>query len=392
MNLNALIDYFKDVFSQSENPACYFAPGRVNIIGEHTDYNGGHVLPCAINLGTYIMAKKTVGKSIRLFSINFKETDIIETEISHISNKYENGWANYPLGIIKTLIVKGYQIDSGIDILVAGDIPNGAGLSSSASIELATIFAINDIYHLHLNRLEMVKLSQTSENEFNGVMCGIMDQFACGMGKKNHAILLHAHKLDFSYVPLSLQNNCLIIINSNQRRGLIDSGYNQRRLECIEALQAFKEILKINSLCDMTPEVFENHQQLIHNETLLKRTRHVVHENHRTLIAFEALRDGRLKLLGRLMNESHTSLRDDFEVSTSELDLLTDLALNNGAIGSRMMGAGFGGCTINLVAQQIIVDFMDNVGKHYHDQTGYTADFYIVNSDDGARKLEFTME
>ncbi|MTI70070.1 MAG: galactokinase [Firmicutes bacterium] len=388
MNKTTLINDFKNIFKSDLNPKVYFSPGRVNLIGEHIDYNGGYVFPCAINLGTYALSKKTKDSTFKLYSKNFENTGIIKVNLENISYNPKYDWANYPLGIIKTLIDEGYNINSGLDIYFYGDIPNGAGLSSSASIELATIITLKDMFNLDISMLDMIKLSQKSENTFNNVKCGIMDQFACGMAKKNYGTLLNTNTLSYKYVPLYLKDTSIIITNSNIKRGLTDSKYNERIKECKRALKAFKKVLDINTLCDLTEQQFKENKHLINNPLDLKRARHAIYENQRTINSVKALNNGNLKLFGKLMTKSHISLKDDYEVSIKELDLLVDLALKNKAIGSRMTGAGFGGCTISLVSKDNIKNFIKNVGNEYTKETGYKADFYIVTTDDGARILQ----
>ncbi len=388
MNLNNLVKDFKCIFSSQKNPSIYFSPGRVNLIGEHLDYNGGYVFPCALNLGTYALAKKTKNSIIRLYSKNFENIGIIKANIKNISYNAKNDWTNYPLGIVSTLIDEGYNIDSGLDIMFYGDLPNSSGLSSSASIELATIITINDMFNLNIKMLDMVKLSQKSENAFNKVQCGIMDQFACGMSKKNHAILLKANTLSYKYVPLELKNADIVICNSNKKRSLSDSKFNERITECTRALNNLKSGLDISCLCDLTIDEFNKYSHLIKNPTDLKRAKHVVYENQRTIKSVDALKDNNLKLFGKLLIESHISLKDDYEVSVAELDMLVNLALENGAIGSRMTGAGFGGCTISLVPKEKTISFIENVGRKYERIIGHKADFYIVTSDDGGRILQ----
>ncbi len=387
MDIKDLICHFKDVFNTLEEGFIFFAPGRVNLIGEHTDYNGGHVFPCALTLGTYAIASQTTGTKIRIYSKNFKNTGIIETEIDNISYEKDHDWANYPLGIVKTLRDAGYRINAGFDIMFYGNIPNGAGLSSSASIELVTCVALKKLFELDMDMIEMVKLSQKSENQFNGVNCGIMDQFASGMCKKNHAVLLNTNTLSYKHVPMDLGEISIVIANTNKNRGLVASKYNERRIECTEALEALQKVLDIKYLGDLTEKQFDNNCYLIENETIRKRAKHAVYENQRAIKAVEALTQGKIQVFGQLMNESHDSLKYDYEVSGIELDTLVTSAWTNGAIGSRMTGAGFGGCTVSLVSTSNIDNFIEHVAKEYEAKIGYKADFYIVATDDGARQI-----
>ncbi len=387
MDLNLMSEAFKSLFDIKGDIYRYFAPGRVNLIGEHTDYNGGHVFPCALTFGTYAVAHKRQDSKLRLYSRNFEDTGIIETDIGSLAYDKAHDWANYPKGIIKTFMDAGYRIDSGLDIMFHGNIPNGAGLSSSASIELVTSVALNSLFGLKADMLEMVKLSQRSENLFNGVNCGIMDQFACGMGRKNHAMLLNTTTLEYKYVPVALEGVSIVIANTNKRRGLADSKYNERRSQCEAALTALQKKLDIASLGDLTEEEFEANKQLITDDVERKRARHAVYENRRTIAAVDALNRGDLEGFGQLMNASHISLRDDYEVTGAELDTLVSAAWENGAIGSRMTGAGFGGCTVSLVSNSRLEDFIEKVGRTYLEKIGYRADFYIATIGDGAGQI-----
>jgi galactokinase len=387
MDIKDLLLDFKKIFNTLEEGSIFFAPGRVNLIGEHTDYNGGHVFPCALTLGTYAVVSRTRGSKIRLYSKNFESTGIIEAELENISSDKARDWANYPLGIVKTLTDACYGINSGFDIMFYGNIPNGAGLSSSASIELVTCVALKTLFQLDIDMIEMVKLSQQSENQFNGVNCGIMDQFASGMCKKDHAVLLNTNTLSYKHVPMNLNNISIVIANTNKRRGLADSKYNERRSQCTRALEALQTVLDIRYLGDLTEEQFENNSHLIENAIDRKRAKHAVYENQRAIKAVEALTKGEIEVFGQLMNESHNSLRDDYEVSVVELDTLVASAWASGAIGSRMTGAGFGGCTVSLVATADINSFIENVGREYETKIGYKADFYIVATGDGARQI-----
>lgn len=387
MNVNLLMEEFRSIFAAEGDIYSFFAPGRVNLIGEHTDYNGGHVFPCALTFGTYALAKKRQDTRLRLYSKNFEGMGIVEADIAGLVYDKAHDWANYPKGIIKTFMDAGFNIDKGFDIMFMGNIPNGAGLSSSASIELVTSVALKELFGLAVGMLDMVKLSQRSENNFNGVNCGIMDQFACGMGRKNHAMLLNTTTLDYEYVPVNMEGVSIVIANTNKRRGLADSKYNERRSQCEEALAGLRRKLDIASLGDMTEAEFEDNVQLIESEVNRRRARHAVYENRRTIQAVKALGDGDIKGFGKLMNESHISLRDDYEVTGLELDTLVAAAWENGAIGSRMTGAGFGGCTVSLVENARLEDFIEKVGQEYLNKIGYKADFYVASIGDGARQI-----
>lgn len=387
MNIENLKKEFSEIYKTEEKVYTFFAPGRVNLIGEHTDYNGGHVFPCAINFGTYAVVKKRDDYKLRLYSMNFKEFGIIEADIRCLVNDESHDWANYPKGTVKTFQDAGFKIDSGFDVLFYGNIPNGAGLSSSASIELVTSIILKVFFNLDVNMIDMVKLSQKAENQFIGVNCGIMDQFACGMGKKDYAILLDTNTLKYEYAPLEIDGISIVIANTNKRRGLTGSKYNERRSECENALKSLQKKLDVSYLGDLNEEDFEKNKHLIENETERKRAKHAVFENQRTIKAVKALNEGKIELFGKLMDESHISLRDDYEVSCIELNTLVSAAWKNGVVGSRMTGAGFGGCTVSLVYENQVEDFIKNVGKEYEEKIGYKADFYIVSIGDGARQL-----
>ncbi|MFT9493851.1 galactokinase [Anaerosolibacter sp.] len=387
MNLEMLIHDFTNRLGGEEGIMTFFAPGRVNLIGEHTDYNGGHVFPCALSFGTYAVARKRNDTKLRLFSKNFEDFGTVEVDISSLSYNDANDWANYPIGMVKVFRDAGYRIESGFDVLYDGNIPNGAGLSSSASIELVTSVLLKSLYNLDIDMIEMVKMSQRAENQFVGVNCGIMDQFASGMGKKDHAMLLDTNTLKYAYVPIKTKGITIVIANTNKRRSLAGSKYNERRSECENALQALQQELEISSLGDLTEERFDGYKHLIQSEIEQRRAKHAVYENQRTLKAVNALNAGNIQLFGELMNASHISLRDDYEVTGIELDTLVEAAWENGAIGSRMTGAGFGGCTVSLVHEEKVHKFIENVGKIYEEKIGYKADFYVVAIGDGARQI-----
>lgn len=387
MNQLALRSKFNEVFKKEK--LYFFAPGRVNLIGEHTDYNGGHVFPCALSFGTHCVFCKRDDKKIRLYSLNFPEKGIIDADLSAISYDKKQDWANYPLGVIKTLQNHGYNINQGFELMFWGDIPNGAGLSSSASIELATAVAMNKVFNLYIPQVELVKFCQEAENKFVGMNCGIMDQFAIGMGKEGCAVLLDCNTLNYEYAPLDLKGVSIVIMNTNKRRELADSKYNERRAECERALKELQRKLPIKSLGDLSIDGFEKNKELITNPTDRKRAKHAVYENQRTLQAVERLKAGDLKTFGKLMNESHISLRDDYEVTGKELDTLAEAAWQQpGVLGARMTGAGFGGCAIALVQDADVKHFIDNVGKIYREKTGLQADFYIASVGGPARQEE----
>ena len=378
---------FQEVFGVPAEKQ-FFAPGRVNLIGEHTDYNGGNVFPCAIDKGTYGLVKKRDDRKFRMYSENFADLGVMEFTLDELTNDKKHDWANYPKGVIKMFLEAGQKIDSGFDILFSGNIPNGAGLSSSASIEMLTAIVLKDLFHLSIDPVEMAKLGKKTENLFIGVNSGIMDQFAVAMGKKDHAILLDCNTLKYDYVPVVLKDEVIVIANTNKRRGLADSKYNERRAECDEALAELQTKLPIKALGELSIEQFEANKDIIKSPVRQKRAKHAVYENQRTLKAQKELSAGNLAEFGKLMNQSHISLRDDYEVTGIELDTLAALAWEQpGVVGSRMTGAGFGGCTVSIVKKDKVDDFIKNVGEAYKNKIGYAADFYIASVSDGAKKL-----
>ncbi len=367
-------EYFKLFRNRTNNPVFFFSPGRVNLIGEHTDYNMGFVLPCALDYGIYLAASANDSGIISLRSLNFDYTLDISNE--GIKRNTDGEWVNYPLGVIKEFINRGVKI-SGIDLLFAGNIPNGAGLSSSASIEMVTSVALNTLFNANINMLEMAKLSQSAENNFVGMNCGIMDQFAVGFGKKDSAIFLNCDTLEYRNVPIVLKDYSLIIVNTNKRRGLTDSKYNERRAECETAVNLVSSIIKIDHLSQLSVKDLNLLEESINDEIVFKRARHVITENNRVLEAVNALHNEDIKWFGELMNQSHDSLKNDYDVTGIELDTLVYQARKiDGVIGSRMTGAGFGGCTVNLVESSKTDEFIKQLDKKYTEITGLKADFY----------------
>lgn len=384
---NDLRELFYSTFGIETNEL-FFAPGRINLIGEHTDYNGGHVFPAAITIGTYGAVRKRTDQVIRFYSENFSELGIIEVALTDLTYKKADDWTNYPKGMIQYLIEAGHTIDQGMDLLFWGTIPNGAGLSSSASIELLMGVILNDLFDLGLSMLELVKTGKRVENQFIGVNSGIMDQFAIGLGKRDEAILLDTNTLDYELVPAEFGDYVIVIMNTNKRRELADSKYNERRAECELALSHLQTALPINTLGELTEDLFEKNKEMIADKVLIKRAKHAVTENQRTIKAKNALSDNDLTYFGQLVNASHASLKDDYEVTGIELDTLVMAAQKQpGVLGARMTGAGFGGCAIALVKETELEPFIEQVGKVYKEKIGYSADFYIANVDDGARKL-----
>ena len=384
-----LLAEFSKIFGGDGQAELFFSPGRVNLIGEHTDYNGGHVFPCALTIGTYGVVRKRADRKLRLYSMNFSGTGIWETSLDELTPCPEDRWTNYPKGVLWALQEKGYEVPFGFDLLVYGNIPNGSGLSSSASLEVLIGTIAKKFYGLDMLTMEEIaKNGQYSENHYNGVNCGIMDQFAVAMGKKNHAIYLDTATLEYEYAPLELGDARIVIACSNKKRGLADSAYNTRRSECETALQELQQVVKVDTLGDLSEEEFEQYKDAIKDPVRVRRARHAVYENQRTRKAAEALKKGDLAEFGRLMNESHVSLRDDYEVTGIELDTLAETAWEQpGVIGSRMTGAGFGGCTVSIVKNDAIDAFIENVGRKYESVIGYAADFYVVEAGDGARRL-----
>lgn len=379
-----LLRKFEEVLGKGGDYKAYFAPGRVNLIGEHTDYNGGHVFPCALTIGTYAVARKRSDSKLRFYSMNFDQLGIIEADLNHLEKRKEDDWANYPKGVIWTLQSKGYKIGSGLDILYYGNIPNASGLSSSASIEVLTGFVLKDLFGLDFSLQELALMSQYAENHFIGVNCGIMDQFAIAMGKKNNAIFLDTANLSYEYAPLELGDAKIVIMNTNKKRGLGDSKYNERRSECEAALADLQKVADIKTLGELTEEEFEAHKHAIANPIHAKRAKHAVYENQRTIKAVEALKNKDLIRFGQLMNASHTSLQYDYEVTGKELDTMVEAAWKQeGVIGARMTGAGFGGCAVSIVKEAWIEAFIKNVGEEYKKQIGYEASFYVVEIGDG---------
>jgi galactokinase len=364
----------------------YFSPGRVNLIGEHTDYNGGYVFPCALSFGTYLAIRPSGDPVIRMATTNFEFK--AEIPVADAYRKIGEEWVNYPLGVISELTKLGYEIP-GMDMLFSGNIPNKSGLSSSASIELVTAVALNDLLHLNIPRIELVKIGRAAENHFVGVNCGIMDQFAVGMGKKDHAIFLKCDTLDYELVPIKLAGYKLVIANTNKPRGLADSKYNERVAECQTAVRMLSQGKPISLLAEMNLTDFGNYEHLITSEVIKRRARHVISENDRTFEAVEVLKAGDLVRFGRLMNDSHDSLRDDYEVTGIELDTLVEESRKiAGVIGSRMTGAGFGGCTVSLVKDGSVDRMITEVGKNYLAKTGLQAEFYVAEIGNGAQEFK----
>ena len=381
---------FKELFGDEGEIGVYFAPGRVNMIGEHTDYNGGHVFPCALTIGTYGVARKRDDKKLRFYSMNFENLGVLESSVEGLKPEKEADWTNYPKGVMWAFGEKGMKVESGMDLVLFGNIPNGSGLSSSASLEVLTGVILTDLFEIKdLSMTDLALIGQYSENNFNGCNCGIMDQFAVAMGKKDHAIFLDTSDLSYEYAPCVLDGAKIVITNSKVKHSLVDSAYNDRRNECAAALKALQSELDIQALGDLTPEEFEAHKSLIKDEIQLQRAKHAVYENQRTIDAVTALKAGDIERFGKLMNQSHISLRDDYDVSCEEIDILVDLAWKiPGVLGSRITGGGFGGCTVSIVKDESVDTFIETIGKTYLEKVGHEAEFYTVDIGDGASRLD----
>lgn len=379
---------FEELFGDTQGVNVYFAPGRVNLIGEHTDYNGGHVFPCALTIGTYAAVRKRDDRKLNFYSMNFEELGITVSSLDDLTPSSAAGWTNYPKGVMWAFAGRGMVMDCGMDIVLNGNIPNGSGLSSSASLEVLTGYILKDLYGFDVTNIELAKIGQYSENNFNGMNCGIMDQFASAMGKKEHAIFLDTADLSYEYAPLALNGAKIIVTNSNVKHSLVNSAYNERRSECEKALNELQIVLNIKGLGDLSEEEFEANKDAIKDEVRVRRAKHAVYENQRTIRAVKALRNNDLKLFGELMNASHVSLRDDYEVSCEEIDVLVEEAWKvDGVVGSRITGGGFGGCTVSIVLDEAVETFKEKVGAAYMERVGKTADFYVVEIGDGPRKI-----
>lgn len=383
-----LLDEFERVFGSREGAAVYFAPGRVNLIGDHTDYNGGHAFPCALTLGTYGVARKREDRKLRFYSMNFESSGVIMSDLENMKAEEKADWTNYPKGVIWAFDERGMKLTCGMDLLLYGTIPNGSGLSSSASVEVLTGFILCDLFNFEVSNQDLALIGQYSENHFNGVNCGIMDQFAIAMGKKDHAIFLDTSDLSYQYVPIHLKGEKIVIACSNKKRGLADSKYNERRAESEKAKEELQQVIGINELGDLTEELFDRYKVAIKDEVRLRRARHAVTENQRTIRAMQVLQEGDITAFGKLMNQSHRSLAEDYEVTGVEMDTLAEAAWGQeGVLGSRITGGGFGGCTVSIVKENKVENFIHNVGKIYKEKIGYAADFYVVDIGGGPEKL-----
>ena len=379
---------FEEIFGDIENTRVYFAPGRVNMIGEHTDYNGGHVFPCALTIGTYAAARKREDDKLHFYSMNFEKLGVIESSIVDMKPEKEADWTNYPKGVMWAFEKRGFKLPCGLDIVLNGNIPNGSGLSSSASLEVMTGFMLRDLFGFDVTNVDLALIGQDAENNFNGMNCGIMDQFASAMGKKDNAIFLDTADLSYEYAPLILDGAKIVVTNSNVKHKLVDSEYNVRRSECEKALEELQTVVDINGLGDLSQEQFEANKSAIKDEVRVRRAKHAVYENQRTIRAVEALKKNDVKLFGELMNASHVSLRDDYQVSCDEIDFLVEEAWKiPGVIGSRITGGGFGGCTVSIVKDEAVDEFKEKIGAAYQEKMGRKADFYVVEIGNGPVRL-----
>ncbi len=387
MTTEQLKSSFEEIYKQQAE-SIFFAPGRVNLIGEHTDYNGGYVFPCALSFGTYLLISKNNSGKINFNSLN--QADSLSLEPAELCERLENSWVNYPLGVIAQFIKRGFKIESGFDLLFWGNVPDGAGLSSSAALEVVTAFAFNEFLGCGFDRATLAQIGQKAEHEFALVNCGIMDQFASANGEKDHAIFLDCNTLEYELVPVKLDGIKVLISNTHSPHKLDSGAYNQRVAECKKAVELISEVRPIKYLAELTPEEFAKVENtLIDNPVVHKRARHVVTEVKRTTDAVVALKEGKLDLFGQMMNASHCSLRDDYEVTGLELDTMASEAWKiPGVLGSRMTGGGFGGCTVSLVKEEAIEEFINKVGSAYKIKTGITPDFYVAEIGNGACRIE----
>lgn len=386
--IEKMLPGFADRFEGSEGARFFFAPGRVNLIGEHTDYNGGHVFPCALTIGTYAIVRKRTDRVLRFYSENFPEIGVLTGSIDELTYNKADNWTNYAKGVIWAFKEHGYSIDTGFDFYCRGTIPNGSGLSSSASLEILVSKVIIELFGFDVDMIKASVYSQYAENRYVGVNCGIMDQFAIAMGRKDSATFLDTATLNYEYVPVRLEGIRLVIGNTNKKRGLGDSKYNERRTECEHALSQLQETVNITNLGALTESEFDKLADRITSPIERKRAKHAVYENQRTVKAVKALNDNDIALFGQLMNQSHISLRDDYEVTGIELDTLVEAAWQQeGVIGARMTGAGFGGCTVSMVKEDCVDSFIKNVGRIYGEKIGYPAEFYVVDIGNGPCEL-----
>lgn len=385
----SVLENFEKVFGKREDVKTYFAPGRVNLIGEHTDYNGGHVFPCALTIGTYAAVAKRDDRTVQFYSVNQDRFGVYGVNLDDIDTISDQaGWTNYPIGVIWAFAKRGMKLDKGFDMVINGNIPNGSGLSSSASLEVLTGFILRDLYKFDVTNQDIALIGQYSENNYNGCNCGIMDQFASAMGKENNAIFLDTADLSFEYAPIKLDGAKIVIANTNKKHKLTDSQYNARRSMCEEALAILQKTVDIKGLGDLSIEEFEAHKDVLTDPDMQRKAKHAVYENQRTIEAVKALKAGDINHFGELMRQSHESLRDDYDVTGIELDTLAEEAWKiPGVIGSRMTGGGFGGCTVSIVKDEAVENFKKTVGENYRNKIGYDATFYTVEIGGGPQEV-----
>ena len=383
-----VLEKFQELYGAEGDIRVYFAPGRVNLIGEHTDYNGGHVFPCALTIGTYMAVRKREDRQLRFYSMNFENLGVIEDSLDNLVAKEDGEWTNYPKGVIWAFEGRGMKLDCGLDIALYGNIPNGSGLSSSASLEVVTGYMLKDMFGFDVTNQDIALIGQYSENNFNGCNCGIMDQFASAMGKADNAIFLDTADLSYEYAPVKLDGAKIVVTNSMVKHSLVTSAYNDRRNESSQALADLQQVCGISTLGELTEDEFEKYKNSIKDEVNRARAKHAVYENQRTIKAVAALKNNDIETFGKLMNASHVSLRDDYETSCEEVDVLVEEAWKiDGVIGSRITGGGFGGCTVSIVKDDAIDIFKEKLTAAYEQKVGKTPEFYVVSIGDGPSRL-----
>lgn len=383
-----VLEKFQELYGAEGDIRVYFAPGRVNLIGEHTDYNGGHVFPCALTIGTYMAVRKRKDRQLRFYSMNFENLGVIEDSLDNLVAKEDGEWTNYPKGVIWAFEGREMKLDCGLDIALYGNIPNGSGLSSSASLEVVTGYMLKDMFGFDVTNQDIALIGQYSENNFNGCNCGIMDQFASAMGKADNAIFLDTADLSYEYAPVKLDGAKIVVTNSMVKHSLVTSAYNDRRNESSQALADLQQVCGISTLGELTEEEFEKYKNSIKDEVNRARAKHAVYENQRTIKAVAALKNNDIETFGKLMNASHVSLRDDYETSCEEVDVLVEEAWKiDGVIGSRITGGGFGGCTVSIVKDDAIDIFKEKLTAAYGQKVGKTPEFYVVSIGDGPSRL-----
>lgn len=379
---NKLLNDFKEIFN--EEGELYFSPGRVNLIGEHIDYNGGFVMPLALSYGTYGVATKRSDNKVRLFSSGYSQ-EVYEFDLENFSK--DNTWTDYVKGVFDVLNKRDIKVPSGMNLFIYSNLPTGAGLSSSSSLELLVTYILNELYNLNINRVDMAIIGKEVENNYIGVNSGIMDQFAISLSKENHAMILNTENLEHEFVPINLGEYQLFVANTNKKRGLADSKYNERFSECRKSLEILKDTYQINDLCELKVSELSNIEKLLNNDILYKRAKHVITEQDRTINTANALKSNDLDTFAINLINSHKSLKDDYDVTGIELDTLVELSIKHGAKGARMTGAGFGGCIVGIVHKDKIESLTNDVIKEYNNLIGYEPTFYPVNASDGTKKL-----